>query len=588
MVNKIRLSDYVIQFFQDKQVKTAFQVTGGGSMYLNDSVCRSTIEPVFCHHEQAAAMAATAYSKLNNEVPLVLTTSGCGSTNAITGLVDAWQDGNSVIFISGQCNVNDIPKYMVRKKGLQAVDIIDIVNSITKYSITVKDPLKIKYILEKSWYECTNGYRGPVWIDIPLDIQQCMIDENMLISWGGVEKFKTENSELFTTTIENLLAQSKRPIILAGNGIRLSNTENEFKQFIEHYNIPTVFTFMGTDLIEDSHPLNIGRVGLKGTRAGNFSISNSDLIIVVGASLNIGSTGFQTHLFGRHAKKIVVDINRDYKYATDVNIDHTFITDLGDFFKETKGEYQTDNEWVQKCQHWKNKWSVYDRPDIHSLNMYSFTKKLSEKTSYNTHITVTDAGSANYLMCQAMTNTRLIIPASQGEMGFCIPGIVGSYFADKTKTIIGVTGDGSIQFNIQELQTIRHNKIPAKIFVFNNNGYLSIRNTQDKFFDSRHFGINSKSGISFPSLLDIANTYGFKYEIIYDIEKADLVINNAMEYDGAVLIEVICPEIEQIYPTTATQISNEGTMVSQPLENMYPFLSDEEYQTEMIIPIYKN
>lgn len=592
MVKYMRLADYVIKFFENKGVRHAFEVTGGGAMYLNDAVAKSNITPIFCHHEQACTMAAVAYNKLNNDVPLVVCTSGCGSTNTITGVLDAWQDSNSVIIISGQCNLKDIPKG-IRKKGFQSVNIIDIVKTITKYAITVDDADKIKYILEKAWYECTNGRIGPVWIDIPLDIQNVNIDVDKLIRFNNNKSDKNINLTKLKSDFEKYLSQSKKPIVLAGNGIRLSNSVDSFKKFISYYNIPCVSTTLASDILPENYDVNIGRAGIKGTRAGNFALANSDLIIVIGSSLHVATTGFQTHLFGREAKKIVIDVDSKYINQCDVEIDKHFKIDIAKFLNiydniKTEFDYSTYKYWLVKCNYWKHKWNIFDRPNINELNMYSFVKSLSKYSDYKKTVTITDAGTAYYLLGQAMYNTRLIFPSAQGEMGFAIPASVGIWFADKTKNIVCVTGDGSLQFNIQELQTIKHNKIPLKLFVLNNNGYLSIRITQTKFFESNFSGIDNKTGISFPKLKDIAKTYGFKYYLIKNIKQMDKIISKVLNKDSAVICEVMCPEYDQITPSSAVKTLPNGKLITQPLENMTPFLSEEEYKNEMLIPIYKN
>jgi acetolactate synthase-1/2/3 large subunit len=587
-MSKIRVSDYVANFLEKKGIKHAFEVAGGGAMFLNDSIAKSNIKPIFCHHEQSCAMAAVGYTKLTNEVSLVVCTSGCAGTNVITGLLDAWQDSHKLIVISGQVNKKDttyLKEIPLRKLGVQEVNIVKIVSSITKYSTMIEDANDIAYELEKAYHICTTGRYGPVWIDIPLDIQSAYINEEELKHFDVPENI-INNSE--SKTFKKYLSESKRPIIIAGNGVYLSNSKSQFKNFIEKYQIPVACTFLGIDLLEQTHPLYVGRIGLKGTRAGNFAVANADLIISIGSSLSIPATGFQYHLFAREAKIIVIDIDINEHSKNTVKIDEIINEDINNFIHSNmKLEYKCPSTWVKKCEYWKNKWNLFDRKNIDSLNMYSFSKKLGEITKESKSIVVTDAGSAYYVLCQTLVNSRLIVPGAQAEMGFMIPACIGVSLEAKNNNIIGVTGEGSFQFNIQELQTVVQNKIPIKMFVLNNGGYLSIRNTQTKFFNKNFSGVDASSGISFPDLEKIAYAYGIAFKKISNIEELHLNLKGIIEYNGPYLCEIICPSDEEIYPTSATLKTDDGKMVSQPLENMSPFLSKEDFEQEMIVKIKK-
>jgi acetolactate synthase-1/2/3 large subunit len=585
-MNKIRVADYVVKFLENKNIKHVFEVTGGGAMFLNDAVAQSNLKPIFCHHEQACAMAAVGYTKTNNQVSVVIPTTGCGSTNTLTGLLDAWQDSHTVMFISGQVNKNDttfLKKIPLRKLGVQEANIVKIVESITKYAVMIENANDIAYELEKAYHLCTTGRPGPVWIDIPMDIQSSLIDENQLKHF--VSDDKIENSQSIHI-LEKYLKNSKRPIIIAGNGINLSNTQEEFITFIEKHQIPVAVTFLGLNLLPEGHPLYVGRIGLKGTRAGNFSVANADLIIGLGTSLSIPSTGYQYHLFGREAKIVVVDIDKNEHCKNTIKIDEIIEENLSNFFKIDNMSYvNTNNDWISKCLYWKNKWSVFDRKDINELNMYSFSKKLSEVSKDS--IVIADAGSAYYVLAQSLINNKLLLPAAQGEMGFTIPATVGAAVADPNSIIIGVTGEGSFQFNIQELQTIVQNKLPIKLFILNNGGYLSIRNTQTKFFNKRLSGESEISGVSFPDAEKIAYAYGFPFTRINNINELNEKLETIIKHDGYYLCEVMCPIDEEIYPTTLAVKTEEGKIIAQPLENMSPALPKEEFETEMIIPIYK-
>jgi len=578
----LKVADYIMNFLSERGVKFAFEVPGGGAMFLNDAVTKSNIKPVFFHHEQSCAMAAVGYSKMNNEVALVVPTSGCGSTNTITGILDAWQDSHPVIVVSGQANRKDttyLSKVPLRKLGVQEANIVEIVKTITKYATMVQDPEDIAYELEKAYHLCTTGRPGPVWLDIPLDVQASEISpedlKHFIIETPALKK---------SCEFEEYLKKSKRPIIIAGNGVHLSGARKEFLRFIEKYNIPCAFTFLGTDLIPSDHPLYIGRIGIKGTRAGNFAVANSDLVISIGSSLSIPSIGFRYDLFAREAKKIAVDIDGGEHLKDTIKIDSIIEMDAKQFILENMSiDYETSNYWLNKAAHWKKIWPVFDRPDMDKLNMYSFSKKLSEETKGQDAAVVADAGSAYYVMAQSMTDNRLILPAAQGEMGFAIPASIGAHLADPDVNMLAITGEGSFQFNIQELQTIVHNKMPIKIFILNNGGYLSIRNTQIKYFDNRFSGVDPESGISFPECEKIAAAYGIKFYKITNMRELENLLPKIINSSGQCMCEIICPPEEKIFPTAASRQEEDGSLTSQPLENMSPFLSKEEFEKEMII-----
>jgi acetolactate synthase-1/2/3 large subunit len=580
----INVADYIIKFLQERGVKYAFQVTGGGAMFLNDAVEKSNIKPIFCHHEQSCAMAAVGYTKVTNEPSLVIPTSGCGSTNTITGILDAWQDSHPVIVVSGQANKKDttyLSSLPLRKLGVQEVNIIEIVKSITKFSTMITEPEDVAIIMEKAFHIATSGRQGPVWIDVPLDVQNSIIDEEKLAHWSNKD---VEDNEDGVSEFEAFLKNSKRPVVIAGNGINSADARKEFVEFVEKYNLPCTFTFLATDLLDAEHPLYIGRLGIKGTRAGNFAVANADLIISIGSSLSIPLVGYRYEFFGRDAKKFVVDIDKNEHLKETIKIDKILQMDARKFLvSNMEHDYSTSSSWQNKCLHWKNKWNVFDRNDIRELNMYSFSKKLSSLTKDINSAIIADAGSAYYVMAQSAQNSRIILPGAQGEMGFTLPASVGVALANKDLEVFGVTGDGSFQFNIQELQTIMQYNLPIKTVVLNNNGYLSIKNTQRKYFNERYSGTEANSGVSFPDCSKIAKAYGMKYFKISKPEHLDTVLPEVVKYDSYCICEVICPETENIVPTAASKQNADGKIVSQPLENMFPFLSDEEFEQEMII-----
>ena len=591
MKNKIRVSDYIAKFLEDRGVTYVFMVTGGGAMFLNDGIAKSNkIKGIFNNHEQASAMAAVGYSKLNNEISVVMPTTGCGGTNTITGVLDAWQDSNKVVFISGNVKSKETTNLCstpLRKFGVQEANIVEIVKSITKYAEMVVDPNAIAYHLEKAFHICSSERPGPVWLDIPMDVQGAFINEEDLIHFiPETIKHEKLNYEKFFS----LLCSAKRPIIVAGYGIYLSNTQKQFKQFIEKYTLPVTFTYLGIDLLPSDHPQYVGRLGTKGDRAGNFAIQNSDLVISLGSSLSVSVTGFQYETFARDAKIIVVDIDSNEHKKGTIRVDYEINQCLKDFFQNMpEFVFNLDSNWANTCRHWRDKWPVFSSDYYNTdsgVNMYLILEELSKRLNKN-EIVVSDAGSAYYVTSQAMKingDLRYITSGAQADMGFTLPASIGAAVAsDGTRNIIGITGDGSFQMNIQELQTIVNYKLPIKIFILNNGGYLSIRNTMDKFFESRYFGTDEASGLALPSSKKIANAYEIPYYSIRNMDDINSSLDLILNTPGYSITEVFCPFKQDIIPSSSTKEDENGKLYSPPLEYMFPFLSDEEFKNEMII-----
>lgn len=585
----VKVADYIAKFLEKKGIRHVFMVTGGGAMFLNDGLAKSkSIKGIFNHHEQACAMAAVGYSKFNNEISVVMPTTGCGGTNTITGLLDAWQDSNKVVFISGNVNKKEATHGLnipLRKFGVQEANIVDIVKPITKYAVMVTDPNTIAYHLEKAFYLCENERPGPVWIDVPMDIQGSFIEEENLIHFSQ----ETPDQSIDCSIFEKYLKEAKRPIVIAGYGIHLSGAKNEFIRFIEKYNLPVAFTYLAIDFLPSNHPLYVGRLGTKGDRAGNFAVQNSDLVISIGSSLGVSVTGFRYETFAREAKIIVVDIDKHEHKKNTIKIDAEINADVKYFLGQVHNiDYKTDQSWIDKCISWRNKWPVFNeeyKDTFNGINIYNFVEKLSEKNKIDA-ITISDAGSAYYATSQCLKitdNQRYITSGAQADMGFSLPAAIGAAIASERKNIIAITGDGSFQMNIQELQTIVNFNLPVKIFVLNNGGYLSIRNTMDKFFESRYYGTDKNSGLSFPEIEKIAYAYNIPYYKLATSEDLDNKLEKILNYDGYVLVEVICPFKQDMVPSSSAKINKDGKLVSQPLENMFPFLSDEEFNREMII-----
>ncbi len=594
-MKKIRIADYIANFLAEQlQVDTVFLVSGGGMMFLSDGLVLDDRIRVVCnHHEQACAMAAVGYAKLKQNFGCAYLTTGCGGTNAITGLLNAWQDNTPVFFISGQVKLKETSHRLplkLRQFGVQEADIISIVKPISKYAVMVSDPCEVSYHLEKAAHLARSGRPGPIWIDLPMDVQSAMVKESDFLHYDPTEEVTVPAIDISDYQfVESAIAAAERPIIVAGQGIRLAGAVSNFEAFIEERNIPYVASRLGIDLLRSDHPLFIGRIGTKGDRAGNFAVQNADLIFVLGSRLSVSSTGHQYETFGREAKVIVLDVDPSEHQKKTVSIDQFIHGNVKEFFSNfPKSTEQSSAIWARKCRHWKKIWPVclpeYIE-DSEGINLYWFTDRLSRFAPDNS-VVISDAGSAFYVISQGFMfqgDQRYVTSGGQAEMGFSLPAAIGTAAAMPGRTILAVTGDGSLQMNIQEIQTLVHHQFPVKLFVWNNNGYLSIRATQHKFFDGRFVGTDEKSGVSFPDLERISQAYRVKYFRAENNSDLDRVIQESIEFEGPAVIEIMCISDQEIVPAASSFRKENGTMVSKPLEDMYPFLSRAEFNSEMII-----
>lgn len=591
----MKLSDYVVKFFEKQKVKNIFMVTGGGCMHLVDSFGRSSKIKYWCtEHEQSAAMAAEAYSKMENDLGLVLTTSGPGATNTITGVLDCYQDSTPVFFISGQAKSEQTVFQSkiegLRQFGVQEANIIPIVSSITKFSVEITNPKQIKYYLEKALYLSQNGRPGPVWVSIPLNIQSANIDPDDLVGFEEDVTITNKPTDEEISYCIDKLKNANRPVIIAGHGIRLAGGCEQLNAFAINNNIPIVTPIMGIDVVAGDCPCNIGRVGTKGTRAGNFAMQNADLIVSIGSRLSVSVIGHEYNLFAREAEVIVVDIDEiEHKKPTINNIDRVIISDAKEFLSELLYHSNFDfSAWLKVCQGWKNKYSVvlteYDN-DTNGINYYKFIDIL------NNHMTpfmpvIADAGSAFYVVSQALNlkeGQRYITTGGTATMGFTLPGAIGAAVSKPNYPIIAITGEGSFMQNLQELEVIKYHNMNIKLFVMNNSGYYSIRQTQKRYFNGNLIGEGPTSGISFTSIKKIADAFDIEYAKFDSINIAESNIDYIINSKDPIIIEVIVDPSMEIIPTTSSKMNDNGVMISKPLEDMYPFMPREEFLNNMIV-----
>ena len=591
----IRVADFIAEYIYKLGVHDVFMVSGGGMMFLSDGLAQKTGFNVICpHHEQAAAMAAVGYAKYHNSFGVAYVTTGCGGTNAITGLLDAWQDNIPCLFISGQCKRKETVRNSglpLRQFGVQEVDIVAVVQPLTKYAEMVNDPSKIAWHLDRAVYLARSGRPGPVWLDIPMDVQGTLIDETALERFDPASEsmdFQLDPSPDAMATVAELLRTSQRPIIVAGQGIRLAEAIPLLKVFVETSGIPVVASRLGIDMLPSAHPLFIGRIGNKGDRAGNFSVQNADLVLVLGSRLSVSSTGHEYQTFAREAKIVIVDIDPVEHSKNTVRVDCFINADAKRFLNQiTKSGLPDYSAWSEKCLAWKNRWPVClpEYAASERVNLYYFVDCLTRSMKDNATV-VADAGSAFYVVSQAAQfngNQRYITSGGQADMGFTLPAAIGACVASGNREVLAITGDGSFQMNIQELQTIVHNHLPIKLFVWNNDGYLSIRASQSKFFEGRFIGTDSTSGLSFPDTSKIAGAYGIPFFRINNSDELPNMLGSILSTEGPAIIEVMCIRDQEIVPTVSSWKKADGTMVSRPLEDMYPFLDREEFRSEMII-----
>ena len=590
---EMKVSDYIASFMVENGITDLFTVTGGGAMHLNDSLGNHPeLVSTYNHHEQACAIAAEAYARLTGRIALVCVTSGPGGTNAITGVMGGWVDSIPMFVISGQVKFSttiastNVP---LRQLGDQEFNIVDSVRCMTKYAVMLTEPESIAYHLERALFLAGHGRPGPVWLDIPLNVQGALIETDALQhhdpSEDAVQVVAPPSNDVYSRLIEKI-CHARKPVLLAGSGIRLSGSHDVFIQLLEKLNIPVVTAWNAHDNLWDDHPLYCGRPGTIGTRGGNFVVQNCDLLLSLGCRMNIRQISYNWENFAKDAYLVAVDIDAGELKKPTLTVDMPIHADLGDFLPGLLGAVQADHklgniEWLEWCRKINQKYPAVQPHHYtpHSpVNPYVFMDRLSQYLDEG-DVTVTGNGSACVCSFQAMVikkNQRLFTNSGCASMGYGLPAALGAAVALGGKRVICLDGDGSIQMNLQELQTIIHNKLNLKIFWLNNDGYHSIRQTQTNIFNARFCGVNESSGISFPSADKIARAYGFEFVKIDAVEDMDEKIKKVLLSDTSILCEVILNPAQGFEPKLSSRILQDGTMVSPSLEDMFPFLSAEE------------
>ncbi len=607
---RIRLADYIADFLAEHGVSDIFSVVGGGAMHLNDAFGHhDRLNVTYNHHEQACAIAAEAYARIDNKIAAVCVTTGPGGTNAITGVVCGWLDSIPMFIVSGQVRYDTTARYALqftgeplRAMGDQEYDIVKSVEHMTKYAVMIEDPMSIRYHLEKAWHLATTGRPGPVWIDVPVNFQGMYVETDELVGYDSTDddsKLPPQISINIIDAIIDKIKNAKRPVFHAGYGIRLAGAYEVFRQVMEKLNVPIVTYWNAVDLIEDEHPLYCGRAGNMGDRPGNFAIQNADLILAIGTRISIRQVGYNWKTWAREAEVIMVDIDQAELKKPTLHVEMPIWADAKDFLSKLNGRLSNSEtlfkgeQWLSTCQRWKTEYPVvlpkHWEENGSTANVYAFIRYLSSRLPGKSLTAVSNGaccvvGNQAYVIQKGsrMTNNSAI-----ASMGYGLPAAIGTCIAGGRRDTICLEGDGSIMMNLQELQTILTNGLPVKIFLINNNGYHSIRITQTNLF-SEHckVGIGEESGdLSFPEFRKIAEAFGYPYYSADSNERMKQTVDEVLATEGPVFCEIFTDTKQVWEPKSSTKRLDDGTLVSPPLEDLAPFLSREELAKNMFVPM---
>jgi len=597
----IRVADYIAQTLAEHGIRHVFMVTGGGAMHLNDALSREkSLEVVCCHHEQSCAMAAESYYRITNRMAAVNVTTGPGGTNALTGVYGAYVDSMAMIVISGQVKWETCVRSTtlpLRQLGDQEVDIVRMVESVTKYAVVVQDPSTIRYHVERALYLAVHGRPGPVWLDIPINVQGTKIDPAALLAYDPVEDaiaWETQDLAAAAHEIMTRLAQARRPVIYAGTGIRLSGQYAAFRRFADRLSIPVVTAWNSNDLLPDDHPAYAGRPGSLGNRAGNFTVQNADYLLILGCRLNIRLVSYNWENFAPHAFKTMVDIDAAELKKPTLRIDQPVHADLRELFPyllasnlQPAAHHTT---WLEWCRERLRLYPVVLPSywnDAQNVNPYCFMNRLFTQLDENEIVACGD-GTACVTAFQAATireGQRLFHNSGAASMGYDLPAALGAALAHPGQRVICLAGDGSIMMNLQELQTIVGRRLPVKIFVLFNFGYHSIRQTQQNFFSDNIIGCGTDSGLSFPEWSRLAHAFNLPFHRVDTHDGLDAAIAATLAVDGPALCEVVLDLRQPFAPKLSSRKLDDGRMVTSPLEDMSPFLDRTELQSNMSPPV---
>ena len=591
---EIKVAKYISQFLIDHGITDTFMVTGGGAMHLDDAIGHQKgMHCTFNHHEQACAIAAEGYARMTHKIAAVCVTSGPGGTNAITGVIGGWLDSIPMLVISGQVKrettIWACSDLNLRQLGDQEFNIIDSVKNMTKYAQMVTNPIEIAYHLEKALYLATHGRKGPVWLDIPLDVQGAKINTDDLIHFDSSKEDPWPAPLTKDSAIELVLKklhEAKAPLILAGTGINIANADSELLQFLEKYQVPVVTAWNANDTVAYDNPYFVGMPGTVGIRSGNFAVQNCDLLISLGCRLNIRMIGYSHFDFAKNAYKVIVDIDPRELMKPTIHADLPIYADVKEFLnKMLSADYQVEEKhkkWLSWCRDLLIRYPAA-KPEYEyraaQINPYTFIDKLFCHLKSDDRI-ICGNGAACVVTFQAAKikqGQRMFTNSGCAAMGYGFPAAVGVAVADNRKRTICIDGDGSVMMNIQELATVAYNRLNIKLLILNNNGYLSIRQTQSNLFEPPYIGIDNTSGICFPDFHELADSFGLTYYQIEKENKADEELENVLNSDGPCVCEVIVDPTQNFEPKASSKVLPDGRIVSPSLDDMKPFLSRDEF-----------
>jgi acetolactate synthase-1/2/3 large subunit len=580
------LSDYVSEFVSSHGVSHVFGVTGGYAMFLNNSFgTNGKLKNIFSHNEQGAGYTAVGYSKSSNQPCIVSTTAGVAATNTISSVLVAWQESLPILYISGQVNKGETVKAnpSLRHYSGQDCNICEIVKSITKYSHEVHDSSEIKYHLERAMHELTSGRPGPCFLSIPIDIQNSQIEPDEL---QGFEVDTNTTSQKYMNDVIQMIKNSKRPLLLVGNGVKMGGAVDLLNKLVEKTHIPMVASYNGIDTVSSTSPNYIGRCGINGDRPGNFAIQNCDLLITLGCRMALCLVGYNRQTFSRESKKIMVDVDQSELSKNDIKIDLKICDDVKNFLTTLMSHElaECDKTWQDTTLRWKTKWFNDLPPDVEEKSPYTFYREFM-KVVPNSTCLVSSSGSIHTPLVHSFNdygkNIKFIMNSATGDMGSEVPGALGIHFTGLYDNVVCVVGDGSFMFNLQELQTISHHDTNIKIVIMNNGGYESIRVSQKNYFGNL-LGTDASNGLSFPSFEKVADVFGFGYSKFHgDFNQLSEDLNTP----GCKIIEVVCTSQDRHPKLSSKRDEVTGQFVSRPLEDMFPFIDREEFKDEMIVDI---
>jgi acetolactate synthase I/II/III large subunit len=603
MANSMRVADWIVQRLADEGVRQMFLLPGGGAMHLNDALaCEPRIEAVACHHEQACAIAAEANGRTGTPghagFGVAMVTSGPGATNAITPVAGAWIDSVPMLVISGQAKRADrLNGRPLRQGGVQEVDIVRLVEPITKYAVSLDDPKRVRFHLEQALHRMKSGRPGPVWIDVPVDVQGSPIDPDTLPGYAEPPTEAHAPRALPDTLAQvmALLRQAERPLVLAGHGVRLAGAAEAFKALVERLALPVVTTWNALDLLPWEHPLNVGRPGVVAPRAPNLAVQNCDLLIAIGCRLENIITAYNPRGFARAAKKVVVDVDVHEIEKLDMDISAAVVADAGAFLaalSQHAGDWRSPAQaWRTRCAEWKTRYTIRDGrtyPTQGPASHFQFTEALSALIPAHSLVGTGSSGlgiEAFYAAFQNKPGQRVFLTSGLGAMGYGLPTAIGACMATGRQPMVAVESDGSLQLNLQELATLKGQQLPICLVVMNNGGYASIRNTQRNYFNSRFIGTGDEAGLHMPSLQALAHAYGLPYLRVEDAAELDAGLAAGLQLPRPCIVDVALISDEVLSPKSAAIPGADGSMMSMPLEDMSPLLPLEELQAQMLVPL---